>query len=180
MKAPIITTKRLILKPLTSEHLSQDYVNWLNDIEVYKYLETGGNFTIEMLQEYLKEVEKKDIYFWAIHKKEGNLHLGNIKIDPINMKHGIAEYGIMMGRKSEWGKGYATEATDAIIKFCFNSLNIRKLTLGVVSDNISAYKLYQKLGFEVEGIYKKHGKYQGKYCDIIRMALFNPNYNTND
>jgi len=82
MKAPIITTKRLILKPLTSEHLSQDYVNWLNDIEVYKYLETGGNFTIEMLQEYLKEVEKKDIYFWAIHKKEGNLHLGNIKIDP--------------------------------------------------------------------------------------------------
>ena len=43
-----------------------------------------------------------------------------------------------------------------------------------------SYKLYQKLGFEVEGIYKKHGKYQGKYCDIIRMALFNPNYNTND
>ncbi len=96
------------------------------------------------------------------------------------MKHRIAEYGIMMGRKSEWGKGYVTKATDAIIKFCFNPLNIRKLTLGVVSDNISAYKLYQKLGFEVEGIYKKHGKYQGKYCDIIRMALFNPNYNTND
>lgn len=69
MKAPIITTKRLILKPLTIEHLSQDYVNY-NDIEVYKYLETGGNFTIEMLQEYLKEVEKKIFIFGQSIKKK--------------------------------------------------------------------------------------------------------------
>jgi len=176
MKAPILTTDRLILKPLSIEHLSQDYVDWLNDPEVYRYLETGGNFSLEILKEYLIKIVKKDIFFWAIHKLVDNMHIGNIKIDPVNLKHGLAEYGILMGRKSEWGKGFAQEATECIIFYCFTQLNIRKITLGVVSDNVNAYKLYKKLGFIVEGIYKKHGLYDGRYCDTIRMALFNPQF----
>ena len=174
MKAQILETNRLVLKPLSLEHLSNDYVDWLNDIDVYKYLETGGNYTLEMLKDYLLEVKKKDIYFWGIHLKENNLHIGNIKIDPINARHGIAEYGIMMGRKSEWGNGFAKEATLRIVNLCFSELNIRKITLGVVADNIIAFNLYKGIGFEIEGVFKKHGFYQGKYCDIVRMALFNP------
>ncbi len=174
MKAPVIETKRLILKPLSLEHLSQDYVDWLNDPDVNKYLESGGNYTLEMLKDFLTEVEKKDIYFWAIHSKENNLHIGNNKMDPINLKHGLAEYGIMMGRKSEWGKGYAYEVSEAVIGYCFEKLNIRKITCGIVDDNASSLKLVERLGFEVEGKYKQHGLYQGRYCDIFRLALFNP------
>jgi ribosomal-protein-alanine N-acetyltransferase len=175
MKAKKIETARLILRPLSLKHLSQDYVDWLNDVDVIRYLETGGNYSIEMLEDFLKDVEKKDIYFWGIHLKENNLHIGNIKIDPVNLKHGIAEYGIMMGRKSEWGKGYAKEATIQIINYCFNEPGIRKITLGVITDNASAFKLYKNIGFEIEGIYKNHGFYNGKYCDVARMALFNSN-----
>ena len=40
----------------------------------------------------------------GIHLKENCKHIGNIKIDPINKKHGTGEYGIMMGDKDEWGK----------------------------------------------------------------------------
>jgi len=177
MKAPILETERLIIKPLSLEHLSEDYVEWVNDVEVNKYLETGGGYTLEVLRDFLINVEKKDIYFWAIHLKEHNLHIGNIKIDPIVEKHGRAEYGIMMGRKSEWGLGYAKEATLRIIDFCFNKLAIRKLTLGVVKDNIAAYNLYQNLGFKIEGVFIKHAFYQGKYCDTVRMSMFNPNFN---
>lgn len=67
MKAKIIETERLVLRPLSLEHLSQDYVSWLNDEDVYKYLETGGNYTLEMLRGFIDEVVKKDIYFWGIH-----------------------------------------------------------------------------------------------------------------
>ncbi len=176
MKVPILNTPSLILKPLYHNHLSQEYVNWLNDPDVYGYLETGGNYTIEMLQDFLKEVVEKDIYFWSIHLKDKGLHIGNIKIDPINERHGLAEFGIMMGRKTEWGKGYAKEASQRIIDFCFNDLSIRKITLGVVQDNKSAYFLYQNLGFETEGVCKRHGKYKGKYCNVVRMALFNPDF----
>lgn len=174
MKVKILETERLVLKPLSLEHLTQDYVDWLNDEEVYRYLETGGNYTLAMLKDYLNDVVKKDIYFWGIHLKNNDLHIGNVKIDPINTKHSLAEYGIMMGRRNEWGKGYAKEATNKVIDYCFQELNIRKLTLGVVADNTTALALYKKLGFVTEGVYKQHGFYYGKFCDIIRMALFNP------
>jgi [ribosomal protein S5]-alanine N-acetyltransferase len=176
MKAPVLISDRLILKPLSLQHLSQDYVSWLNDAEVYKFLETGGNYSIEQLREYLEEVEKKDILFWGIHLKESDSHIGNIKIDPVNKRHGLGEYGIMMGRKSEWGKGFAMEATSRVIDYCFQESEIRKITLGVVADNHAALRLYKKLGFITEGIYKDHGLYNGKYCDIVRMALFNPSF----
>jgi [ribosomal protein S5]-alanine N-acetyltransferase len=180
MMAPYIESERLYYEPLSLKHLSQDYVDWLNDPEVYKYLETGGDYTIEMLLSYLKDVEKKDIYFWAIHLKETHVHIGNIKIDPINKRHGTAEYGIMMGKRSEWAKGYAREASERIIRFCFQNIKIRKITLGVVANNIAAVNLYQRLNFETEGVYKNHGIYLGKYCDIYRMALFNPEFVSNN
>ena len=40
--------------------------------------------------------------------------------------------------------------------------------------------LYKKMGFVIEGVYKQHGLYNNKYCDTIRMALFNPLLDEND
>lgn len=177
MKAPALESDRLVYKPLSLDYLNQQYVDWMNDPEVNRYLETGGGYTLEMLKEYLSTVDKAEILFWAIHLKDTGKHIGNIKIDPVNLRHGCAEYGIMMGERKEWGKGYAREATERIIEYCFNDLNLRKITLGVVEDNAGAYSLYKKLGFQTEGVYEKHGLYHGKYCNIIRMAMFNPSFN---
>ena len=173
MKATLLQSKNLIFKPLSLEHLSNDYVNWLNDKGVNKYLEIGDDYTLDKLENFLIEVEKKDIYFWAIHLKKNDTHIGNIKIDPINYKHGLGEYGILIGRKSEWGKGYAKESSLKIIEYCFKKLNLRKITLGVVEKNIAAFNLYKKIGFEIEGRYKNHGFYCNEYCHVIRMAKFN-------
>ena len=122
MKIPILTSERLILKPLNSDFLSQDYVDWLNDKEVNKYLESGGNYNISKLKDYLIYIEKNNIYSWAVTLKNGK-HIGNIKIDPINLKHDNAEYGIMMGDKNEWGKGYAKEVSKLVIDYCLKLLN---------------------------------------------------------
>ncbi|NGP78145.1 GNAT family N-acetyltransferase [Balneolaceae bacterium YR4-1] len=158
------------------EHHSQDYVDWMNDPDMICYMESGGDYTGEKLRKFLKEVEEKEILFLAIHLKENGMHLGKIKMDPINEKDGRVEYGIMMGRKSEWGKGYAREASNTIIDYCFEELGIRKITLGVVAVNEAALHLYRSMGFSEEGVYKKHSLYEGKYSNIVRMALFNPDF----
>lgn len=174
MKAPSLESERLFFKPLSLEHFSQEYVDWMNDPDVNRYLESGGDYTLKKLRSFLENVENKEILFWAIHLKSNGKHIGNIKIDPVIEKHGLAEYGIMMGRKTEWGKGYAGEATMRIIDYCFSEIGIRKITLGVVTDNKAAWGLYKKLGFTTEGIYKRHTMHDGKYCDVARMAMFNP------
>ena len=178
MKAPVLSSKRLLLKPLSLSNLSQEYVNWLNDPDVNVYLDSGGDYTIEKLKNFLQEVEDKSILFWAIHLNHNDKHIGNIKIDPVNLKHGLCEYGILLGDKNEWGKGFAKEASLMVIEYCFKTLNLRKMTLGVVENNVNAVELYKKIGFNVEGVFKDHLFYNNQFCTTLRMALFNKNYTT--
>ena len=167
-----LETQRLSLVPLSLSHASQRYVNWLNDKEVNKYLETKNGYTIEKLNEYLKSIEKNNICAWGIHLKQTGMHIGNVKIDPISFRNRNAEYGVLIGEKSSWGKGYAHEASEKVFDFCFTYLNLRKITLGVVSANRSAVKLYERMGFEKEGLLKSHCFHDGQWQDVIRMALF--------
>jgi ribosomal-protein-alanine N-acetyltransferase len=175
MKAVSIETPRFYLERLSSQHLSQKYVDWMNDNQVNQFLESGGNYTLDMLNNFLLDITEKNIYFWAIKDKLDNKHIGNIKIDPINFRHGWGEYGILIGNQSYWGKGVGFEVSNAVIDFCFEgNLKLRKINLGVRAENIAAIALYNKLGFEIEGVYKKHSVTTTGFDDVLRMSIFNP------
>ena len=167
-----LETQRLFLEPLSSSHASERYVNWLNDNEVNKYLETKSGYTVEKLNKYLESIEKNNIRAWAIHLKQTGTHIGNVKIHPISFRNRNAEYAILIGERTSWGKGYAYEASEKVFDFCFTDLNLRKITLGVVSANQSAVKLYERMGFEKEGLLKSHCFHDGQWQDVFRMALF--------
>jgi RimJ/RimL family protein N-acetyltransferase len=167
----VLETDRLILSPLNKNFLSQQYVDWMNDKKVIKHLESGGDYTIEKLSNYLEEVEHNPKYFWAISVKKTNNHIGNIKIDPIDLNNFSGEYGLMIGDRKEWGKGIAKEASERIIDYCFNSLNLKKLNLGVKKNNLNAIRLYKKLGFTIENSSKLNRTDQEYY----RMLLYNTN-----
>jgi ribosomal-protein-alanine N-acetyltransferase len=177
--APILESERLKLIPLCSaNHLSEEYLTWMNDEDVIQHLESGGNYTYVKLKQFLEKLDSNPILFWAIHIKETNKHIGNIKIDPIDEKHRYGEYGILMGDKEEWGKGFAKEASIQVIKYCFSAaINLRKINLGVRSKNTSAFYLYKSIGFEIEGCLKKHVITKDGLDDVFRMAIFNSNEN---
>ena len=48
---------------------------------------SGGDYTIEKLSNYLEGSEHNPKYFWAISVKKTNKHIGNIKIDPIDLNN---------------------------------------------------------------------------------------------
>ena len=80
MKADSLETARLFLERLTLKHLSQSYVEWLNDPEVNRFLESGGDYTIEKLKKYLIEQEKKDIFFGLFLPKKTSGILEMLKL----------------------------------------------------------------------------------------------------
>ena len=172
IRAITLETERLLLTALSREHCSNSYVEWMNDQDIIKFLETGGNYTIEKLDNFLLEQERKNILFWAIHIKDSKRHIGNIKIDPINYEDKSGEYGIMMGEKASWGKGFAKEASNRVIKYCFEDLKLCSITLGVIEDNINAIKLYKKIGFNITKRIKDSGTYDNKLCNSLRMSLY--------
>jgi RimJ/RimL family protein N-acetyltransferase len=171
MKNIDLESERLIFKRLSREHISADYVDWINDTEVNMYLETRGGYTIDLLKSYIEEQYKNEVYFWAIHLKDSNKHIGNIKVDPIDLKTTSGEYGILMGDKLNWGKGYAKESSIRIIAYCFKELKLSKVTLGVVEANVKAVCLYEKMGFIIDDVKKDVGIYNQKMCNSLRMSL---------
>jgi RimJ/RimL family protein N-acetyltransferase len=166
-----LKSERLIYKRVSVEHLTDAYVNWINDPQVNMYLETRGDYTLDLLKDYIEDQYNKEIYFWAIHLKDSKKHIGNIKIDPINSTANSGEYGILMGDKINWGKGYAKEASFTIIDYCIEELKLSKITLGVIEDNINAVLLYKKMGFTIDEVKINVGTYNNKTSNALRMSL---------
>lgn len=174
MSAPALESPNLWYEAVSRKHCTERYLGWLLDPEVTRYLDSGGDYTMRVLENYVDAMSNRpEVLFWAIHLKSNRCHIGNIKIEGIHKIHKRGEYGILMGDRQVWGRGYAREASLRIMEYCFETLNLRKITLGVVEDNERALKLYQGLGFVVEGIYRNHGFYNGKWCNVVRMAAFN-------
>ena len=169
---PVLENNRLILKPLNKTFLSNDYVDWMNDPNVIKYLSSGGDYTLQKLSEFLEGVEENPKYFWAITLKESNRHIGNIKIDPINYKKHYGVYGIMIGDKDYWGMGIAREASLLVIDFCFNKLNLKSISLVFNKANVTALKLYEKIGFIQEVNSNENKNQKQEFDNNIRMKIF--------
>ena len=169
---PFLETKHLVLEKLTLKHCKEYYLNWLHDSEVNFYLETG-HFPLDLsqLENFIQGISKEEI-FLAIYTKNNSKHIGNIRLYAINPRHGTAEFGILIGDKSSWGKGYAKEASAIIFDHAFNRLNVRKIKIGIVSGNKGSIRVYEKLGFIREGQLKEHFYINGDYIDIEIMSLF--------
>jgi RimJ/RimL family protein N-acetyltransferase len=75
-------------------------------------------------------------------------------------------------KKAFWSMGVGTELMRTLIAFARQTNEIEIIHLGVRSDNVNAIKLYNKMGFEEIGLYKKFFKINGTYADEILMNLY--------
>jgi len=168
--------KRIFLRPLEVEDVNGPYLSWVNDKEITKYLDVG-----------LFPTNKEDLKSFILNKHQNrsnfaictiaqDLHIGNCSYSEINWIHRIAGCGIMIGNKDYWGKNIMQETYSLLIDYAFNTLSIRRITAGVVSDNLAAIITLEKLGFQTEGLFRKHRFYDGKYVDIIRFGLFSEEF----
>ncbi|MFZ7942858.1 MULTISPECIES: GNAT family N-acetyltransferase [Bacillaceae] len=82
------------------------------------------------------------------------------------------EFGVCV-LKDFWGYGIGQNLLKESIHWA-DTNNIKKITLNVLETNDNAIKLYQKHGFEVEGILKKDKVLSdGNYYNTILMGRFN-------
>jgi putative acetyltransferase len=75
----------------------------------------------------------------------------------------------------DWqGKGVGASLMKACLNMADNWLNLHRLELEVYADNEAAIRLYEKCGFEREGLMREHAFRDGVYVDSIMMARLRP------
>lgn len=78
---------------------------------------------------------------------------------------------IGMSVHDDWqGKGVGTALMRAGVDLSDNWFNLTRLELEVYADNEPAVRLYERFGFEREGLLRQHAYRDGRYVDAIMMA----------
>jgi RimJ/RimL family protein N-acetyltransferase len=174
MSQAFLVGERLYLRPLEEADAGADYVSWLHDPEVTRWLETGRWPTsVDGLRAWIRRFadSRTDLAF-AIVDRASEAHVGNVTLNHVHPVHRTADTGLMLGRKDFWGKGYARDAWSLVVDYGFRRLNLRKIVAGVVAGNEASLAVLRSLGFQVEGTLRRDVWADGDYRDVVRLGLF--------
>ncbi len=89
-----------------------------------------------------------DFVFVIEETEKLNRPVGQVSLYNIDLKKGEAEYGrLMIGDSKARGRGLARRATEFLLTWAFNSLEIKRIYLRVLKDNTIAINRYRRFGF---------------------------------
>ncbi len=162
------------------------FVEWLNDPEVRQGLlvhypisqadEEGWfeRMLTHPVDERVMGIEIKEPA--ADSASESWKLVGTCAFDHIDWRLHAAEFGILIGDKNFWNKGYGTEAVRLLVKHGFNTLNLNRIFLQVFETNPRAIRAYEKAGFTLE-VRQRQGEYKnGRYIDVLLMSILKDEY----
>ena len=150
------------------------FVRWFADAETTRYLAVRAPFSKAMEEKWfdtMLEEQGKKGYHFVICLLADDRAIGTAGFHHVNYEDGNASFGISIGEKAEWSKGYGTDALRAICDFGFGQLRLERIELDVYEPNLRARRSYEKAGFVVEGTMRHAHFSDGRHHDVVRMAL---------
>lgn len=112
----------------------------------------------------------KDGVLFAVRKVEFQDLIGFVHIDSILWNQRVAWLAMALGPRY-WGQGYGTEALDLTIRYAFTEMNLRRLQLTVFANNLRAVRLYERVGFQLEGRFRQFLERDRTFEDMLLYGL---------
>lgn len=126
----------------------------------------------EHWQKWYDDLNKSvNAYQFAIRLLDDKAIIGLIGLDGIIWNQGVSGVGIAIGDPIQRGKGYGHEAMQLILQFAFHECNLHRVQLSVFSYNTAAIKLYERLGFIKEGVYREFILRDGMRHDMLLYSM---------
>jgi RimJ/RimL family protein N-acetyltransferase len=109
-------------------------------------------------------------YEFALEDREtGNL-VGIASIHRVDWLRRSAGLGYWV-RQSQWGRGYATEASLALLQYAFGELELNRVEAHIALENAGSHRVAEKLGFHREGIAREVELVNGRYLDHVQYSM---------
>jgi len=169
----ILMTQHLIMRP-PEPRAAPLVVGWLNDPEVVKFSEQRHKqHTVESQLNYWKSPATYEPNLVRIIELQENYAIGSISAT-IDQKNNIADVGILIGDKSQWGRGFGYEAWECVCNYLFFERKIRKIEAGCMSINKPMIRLCEKYMMRLEGTKIAHFDVGGMTSDMLMYGKFGP------
>lgn len=153
--------------------------NLENDTSIWHVSGTTTPYSKFILKQYLQQAHQ-DIYqaqqlrLTIICNQSAKI-VGLIDLFDFSPKDKRAGIGIVIAEEEFKRKGYAKNALEILIKYCFNVLDLHQIFANIEQDNLPSIQLFTNLDFKLVGIKKDWNKRGAKYIDEGLYQLINTN-----
>lgn len=147
---------------------------WRIDEDIYKLLGGNHNFVSSVREKQWvdqKMVDDNNNIYLAICLKEEKRMIGYTCIKNIDLRNLKAELGYIIGDKTKWGKGFATEAEKITLKYLFHQYPIHKCYAYCLQEHIVSIKLLKSLGFKQDGILRDEVYKDGEFKSFLVFSI---------
>ncbi len=150
-----LTTERITLRPITIADLDVIHnLHSLPETDAYNALGIPENIgvTKAIITPWTADNQQENItnHTLAMVRSEDQKFIGLYGLKIGSPKYQRAEIWYKIHR-DYWNNGYATEATQCILDFCFDTLHLHRVAAGCAVENIGSYKVLEKVGMTREG-----------------------------
>jgi RimJ/RimL family protein N-acetyltransferase len=166
-----ITGELVALGPLRRD-LIPLYQRWMNDFQVLRTLSRSlAPMTLDAESAWFENASKSNptnIPF-TMYECATLRPIGNTSLFEIDYKHRLATFGIAIGERDCWGKGYGTETARLMLDYGFNALDLHNIMLVAFSHNERGLTAYRKAGFKEAGRRREAYRLAGRAYDEVMM-----------
>jgi RimJ/RimL family protein N-acetyltransferase len=162
------------------------FVKWLNDPEVQQGILIHAPISRAWEENWFDSMIKRptdeqvmgiEVRSTSPGENEASWKLiGSLGFHEIDWRNRMAEFGIIIGDKAYWNKGYGTEAVRLLVKHGFTTLNLNRIFLEVFETNPRAIRAYEKAGFTHEGKKRQAEFRHGEYTNTLVMSILKDEY----
>ncbi|QEH70381.1 GNAT family protein [Cellulosilyticum sp. ST5] len=149
-------------------------VNWLKDERSFK-MWSADKFdyplSVEQLKNY-KEMYEEDEFGWIfVALDDKGIPVGHFLMRMADYEKNSVHLGFIIVDPNIRGKGYGVEMVSLGVKYAFEILKVKRVTLGVFDVNPVAEACYKKVGFVTETYHKDIFTYGDEKWGIFNMAI---------
>jgi len=168
-----IDTVDLLLRELTEHDATSEYVGWLNDSDVNKYLETRHALqTLQSCRDFISSCNRDPCsHLFGVFLKSTGKHIGNVKIGFVNEMYSRGQLSLFIGDKECWNKGYATQVVRVMTSYAIKNLKLQRVEAGCYEDNLGSLRIFLKAGYVVEGFMRSHVERDGKRLGCFWLGI---------
>lgn len=163
---------KIALGPLQKSMLPS-FFKWKNDFPVLLMggapIRPVGWENVEASFERHSKEDANEFVGFAIYEQASLRLIGNAHLRHIDKTQRTAEYGILIGEKDCWGKGYGTETTILMLDYAFTVLGLHNVLLDTYGYNERAVRAYTRAGFRVIGRRREAARMGDQIYDIVFM-----------
>ncbi len=158
MLPKVVRTERLVLRLPRLEDAEPIFESWGRDPEVARFLVQWPHGSIDDTRQFLQKIlddwSGRTSFQWVITKEPDDAPMGIISVR-FNRHAAMVSYAVA---RSEWGKGYATEALQAVLDSALGVPGVYRAWAYCDLENRASARVMEKAGMLKEGILRRYAR----------------------